>query len=87
MKKLIMITIGASLVLGFILGPPDFAARLTLGVESAILCALLVLPITRLKSFSTAQTNMKRIVFVLACLLSVLAVKWINLLIYSGRAI
>jgi hypothetical protein len=55
----------------------------TLGFESAILCGLLLFAVTRLKSFSTTQAAIKRIIFILVCLLSVVTVHWINFLVYS----
>ena len=72
-KKIIIATVTAYVV-GCLLGPPDMISQLTLGMMTAVICAVPLLVLVRFAFVKSASPPMHTLVCVLVCMLSVLLV-------------
>jgi len=65
-----------------IISPPDFVCQITLAVEMVIVYGFLTLVISRFKSLAQTPENVKKLIFILVCLLSISIVYCVTLFLY-----
>jgi len=69
-----------------VISPPDVISQITLAVEMVIVYGLLTLVISRFKSLSQTPETIKKLIFVLVCLLSISIVYCVTFFLYWYRA-